>query len=107
MLQKENVCVYVGGIVAGLTISAVMYVVKALGAGDVKLIAVLGGMLGFNNIIAIIIISMALGGVVGMCEILLDTTRNAGLCCGKVLHGFHYSIGILSGVLFCICKIWF
>lgn len=103
-LNKVNVLVYVGGIGTGFLISIVLYVVKAIGAGDAKLLSVMGGMIGIDNIIHVIILSLVLGGFLGVSEMLLKTGKNVDISInyhpysGKHQHAFHYSIGILISV---------
>ena len=54
------------GLVGGFSIMFPIYVLKGWGAGDVKLIAAIGGVVGLDKIIDIIIYSVILMGVVSL-----------------------------------------
>lgn len=57
------------GLLAGLIIYCVPYFLGVLGAGDVKLLAVLGSLLGVEKIFEVAIVAILLGGFVGCVQL--------------------------------------
>ncbi|MDD5829276.1 MAG: A24 family peptidase [Lachnospira sp.] len=111
MADKRYEAEYILGLVGGFLLSYFMYKVKAIGAGDVKLYAVTGLILGIKIIPVLMVSSMIAGVVMGGVYILLKKSRQVvlepfqGIGAG-VLHGFHYSLAVLIGEIIsivCIC----
>lgn len=83
------------GMIVGFFMMLMLYLVRAVGAGDVKLVAVLGLLLGTESIISIVILSLLFGAFVGIAECRIFKScvlKNKG-------HRFHYSIGIFLSVV--------
>lgn len=102
MFNKRFEAEYILGLVGGFLLSYFMYKVRAIGAGDVKLYAVTGLLLGIKIIPVLMVSSMIAGVVMGGAYILLKKSRQVvlppfqGIGAG-VLHGFHYSLAVLIG----------
>lgn len=95
-LNGEHIESYIAGIIAGFSGMLVLYIIKAVGAGDVKLIAVLGLLLGKVMIIQLMVISLITGVITGIVELCIKKTRVVGYGKAKVqMHGFHYAVAIL------------
>lgn len=68
-----------GGLAAGLGLMLPMYLLRAMGAGDVKLIAMIGAFVGPRAIVGVVLATFIVGGVM----ILAVVLRNGSL--GRVL----------------------
>lgn len=72
-----------GGILTGFLLMFPMYLIRAVGAGDVKLLAMAGAFLGWNDTLFSLLFSFVVGGVAavafaayhGLMRRLLDNTR--------------------------------
>lgn len=53
-----------GGLLVGLTLPLVLYVLGALGAGDVKLLAAIGAWIGAGPVLVVLALTAIVGGVV-------------------------------------------
>lgn len=62
------------GLGLGLTIMLPLYMLRALGAGDVKLMAMVGAFLGPNAIIGTILVTFIVGGVLTLLVVLRNRT---------------------------------
>jgi prepilin peptidase CpaA len=96
------------GVVIPIVILYFLFIIKALGAGDIKLFAVVGSYIG-KPVITIIFYSFLAGGVISLIYLLMgiilsvtyrknlsgETGRNAGL----MKHRIHFSLAIMAGVL--------
>lgn len=51
------------GLAVGMGLFFLLYVCKALGAGDVKLMAAIGAMLGPSAVLSVVVLTMIVGGV--------------------------------------------
>ncbi|MDO5381913.1 MAG: prepilin peptidase [Eubacteriales bacterium] len=92
--------IYLTGFISAFVISYTMYLVKGIGAGDVKLFAVLGLILGMENILRIIAFSMVAGVVIGIVEMkVTGNKRSISTLYGIKLHVFHFSFGITAGII--------
>ena len=56
----------IAGLAAGLALLLPMYVMRAMGAGDVKLMAMIGAFMGPQAIVAVALLSMVAGGVLAL-----------------------------------------
>ena len=73
---------YILGTLAGLAGMTFLYIIRAVGAGDVKLLAV----------------SLITGIFTGIVELFLKKTREVSMgSSGIKAHGFHYAVGVLTG----------
>ena len=87
---------YITGTLVGLSEMLIFYIIKAVGAGDVKLFAVLGLLLGKTLITQLLIVSLVTGGITGVVELCIKKTGRVELGMSHVLmHGFHYAVAIL------------
>ena len=93
----EHIGNYITGTLVGLSEMLIFYIIKAVGAGDVKLFAVLGLLLGKVIITRLIAVSLISGAVIGIVELCIRKTRLVELGGYKVkVHGFHYAIATLA-----------
>lgn len=88
---------YITGAGAGFLIMLGLYLFKAVGAGDVKLMCVLGLLLGRGLLINLLIMSGVSGIVVGGVEMCVGKAAlvRRGSCAG--LHGFHVAVAVMAG----------
>ena len=87
---------YITGTLVGLSEMLIFYIIKAVGAGDVKLFAVLGLLLGKKLITQLLIVSLVTGGITGVVELCIKKTGRVELGMSHVqMHGFHYAVAIL------------
>jgi prepilin peptidase CpaA len=82
----------VGGLIAAFAIYIVLYSLRAMGAGDVKLMAAIGSMAGWQNWIAIFLITAVLGGVAALLLVALrgrlrKTLWNVGFILSEMKSG--------------------
>lgn len=89
---------YILGTLAGLAGMMLLYIMKAVGAGDVKLFAVLGLFIGLELVVQLMIVSLITGLLTGIVELCLKKTKEVSMgSSGIKTHGFHYAAGILIG----------
>ena len=75
---------YILGTLVGLAGMIFLYIIRAVGAGDVKLLAVIG--------------SLITGLFTGIVELFLKKTREVSMGSNGIkAHGFHYAVGVLAG----------
>jgi prepilin peptidase CpaA len=82
----------VKGLGLGFGVYFVLYILHAMGAGDVKLMAAVGALVGWQNWVGIFLITAILGGVMGMILMsmrgrLKTTFWNVGYILGEMGHG--------------------
>ncbi len=70
------------GALVGLTLFLPLYLLRAMGAGDVKLMAALGAFVGTSDVIGLALCVLVAGGVIGVVRMLLK--RNAKQVMGNV-----------------------
>ena len=69
-----------------------------LGAGDVKLLAVIGMLTGLEFVLQLMVVSLITGIFTGIVELFLKKTREVSMgSSGIKAHGFHYAVGVLTG----------
>ncbi|MBP1572956.1 MAG: prepilin peptidase [Oscillospiraceae bacterium] len=68
-----------GGMAVGFLLTLLMYVIGAIGAGDVKLFAALGALAGARLIARILVFSILVGGAVGVILIVASLLRKSGI----------------------------
>ena len=68
-VTRQHIEDYLLGTLAGLSGMLILYAVRAVGAGDVKLFAVLGLLLGKVIITRLIAVSLISGAVIGIVEL--------------------------------------
>ena len=74
---------YILGTLAGLAGMTFLYIIRAVGAGDVKLLAVIGMLTGLEFVLQLMF---------------LKKTREVSMgSSGIKAHGFHYAVGVLTG----------
>ena len=84
---------YILGTLAGLAGMTFLYIIRAVGAGDVKLLAVIGMLTGLEFVLQLIT-----GFFTGIVELFLKKTREVSMgSSGIKAHGFHYAVGVLTG----------
>jgi prepilin peptidase CpaA len=87
-----------GGLATGLVLLLPLYVLRVMGAGDVKLMAMVGAFLGLPEILYAVLFTFILGGVFAL--IYAVAHRSAGRMVGNVLDITRFAtFGLMSGVL--------
>ena len=93
---------FLGGIVS-FAAAFVLYALRGIGAGDVKLYMVCGLLSGYRMSGKMLLYTMAAGVVIGIMEVFIrrkdgDTRRKDVVkVWGRQFHASHYSLGILAG----------
>ena len=67
------------GILIPFIVLLIPYLTRAFGAADIKLLMILGLILGRQKIIAIIIVSIFLGGIIGVFEVIKKLFRKSAI----------------------------
>ena len=98
---KDIGLMYLSGMVWALVVSYVLYKVRAIGAGDVKLFMVVGTFMGYKDVMYIIVIALFAGAFIGVAEAL--GRKEIMLVTGKSMHKFHFSYAIMAGVCMMVC----
>jgi prepilin peptidase CpaA len=103
---------YIEYILGGGTAFVVLfpiYLVKGIGAGDVKLLAILGGLIGVYAIGSVVLWAFIATAAVGIICIATDRGRKVfvGTRSGYQLkmHAIHFSIAVLSGEVVTLCML--
>ena len=86
---------YILGTLAGMIF---LYIIRAVGAGDVKLLAVIGMLTGLEFVLQLMAVSLITGLFTGIVELFLKKTREVSMGSNGIkAHGFHYAVGVLAG----------
>ena len=93
---KNTIMVYVSGMVTAFAVSYVVYRLKGIGAGDVKLLLVAGMFIGARDVLYLIGISL-----IGVAEGVRK--KEVRQVVGINMHRFHFSYAIMSGVCIMVC----
>lgn len=89
---------YILGSLAGLAGMMVLYIIRAVGAGDVKLFAVLGLLTGLEFVVQLMVVSLIAGFLTGIVELCFKKTSLVRVgSSGIEGHGFHYAVAVLIG----------
>lgn len=89
---------YILGTLAGLAGMTFLYIIRAVGAGDVKLLAVIGMLTGLEFVLQLMVVSLITGIFTGIVELFLKKTREVSMGSNGInAHGFHYAVGVLAG----------
>lgn len=89
---------YILGTLAGLAGMTFLYIIRAVGAGDVKLLAVIGMLTGLEFVLQLMAVSLITGLFTGIVELFLKKTREVSMGSNGIkAHGFHYAVGVLAG----------
>lgn len=90
---------YIMGAAITFFIMLVLYFLGGVGAGDVKLLTMLGYLLGRQYIVIVLLGAVFVGAVIGMAEIFFHRSRRTAIVLpgGRTImgHGFHYTIAIV------------
>ena len=89
------------GMVTAFAVSYVVYRLKGIGAGDVKLLLVAGMFIGARDVLYLIGISLMAGVVIGVAEGVRK--KEVRQVVGINMHRFHFSYAIMSGVCIMVC----
>lgn len=100
LLIKDSIL----GLFAGFFGMFIMYVFKAVGAGDVKLMGVIGLLGGIELVKYVLLYSLISGGILGILGMLLKRCDKIGKY-GIRVHIMHYSLAIAIGVALGMLKI--
>ena len=72
-----------------------LYIIRAVGAGDVKLFAVLGLLTGLEFVVQLMVVSFITGLFIGVIELCFKRTSLVRVgSTGIEGHGFHYAVAI-------------
>ena len=94
----EHIGNYITGTLVGLSEMTFLYIIRAVGAGDVKLLAVIGMLTGLEFVLQLMVVSLITGIFTGIVELFLKKTREVSMgSIGIKAHGFHYAVGVLTG----------
>ncbi|MDO5340435.1 MAG: prepilin peptidase [Eubacteriales bacterium] len=97
-LTGENIRDYILGTLAGLAGMMLLYIIRAVGAGDVKLFAVIGILTGLEFVVQLIVVSLITGLLTGIVELCFKKTSLVRVgSMGIQGHGFHYAVAVLIG----------
>lgn len=70
---------YILGTLAGLAGMTFLYIIRAVGAGDVKLLAVIGMLTGLEFVLQLMAVSLITGLFTGIVELFLKKTREVSM----------------------------
>ena len=97
-LAGDNIRDYILGTLAGLAGMMLLYIIRAVGAGDVKLFAVLGLLTGLEFVVQLMVVSFITGLFIGVIELCFKRTSLVRVgSTGIEGHGFHYAVAVLIG----------
>ncbi len=100
-IMKGGAMQYVTACIAGLGVMSAIYMVKGAGAGDIKLAAVCGMLLGIKGVLIMIISSLICAAVVGTAGIVIG--RCSVVWIGNMkMHRIHYSIYMAAGCVIAV-----
>lgn len=99
-IMGKNIEDYILGFIAGLLGMMILYILKAVGAGDVKLLAVIGLLIGKTLVIKLTLVSLLAGAMIGIIELCVKKTRLMELGGYKLkVHGFHYAVAVAAAYI--------
>lgn len=98
---KDAGRMYISGMVMAFVAGYMMYMLKGIGAGDVKLLTVAGMFIGINDVLYLCGVSLVAGVIIGVVEAV--RTGKFKYIAGINMHKFHFSYAILSGVIIMVC----
>ncbi len=67
--NKSNLLFYLGGAILPILLLFPLFILKALGAGDIKLFAVIGFFCGYNIILKVMLYSLFVGGFMSIIQL--------------------------------------
>jgi len=90
--QGEGFRFAIAGFGLALLIYLPLYVIRAMGAGDVKFMAAIGAIVGPQNWLALFLMTAVLGGVASLCLVIVRgrlhlTLENLSTITTELLHG--------------------
>lgn len=88
---------YILGTLAGLAGMTFLYIIRAVGAGDVKLLAVIGMLTGLEFVLQLMVVSLITGFLRELLSCFKKTREVSMGSSGIKAHGFHYAVGVLTG----------
>lgn len=116
-----GIWVFLSGFLIPMLLLMLIYAAGAIGAGDVKLFGVIGGLIGVRAVLSCIIYAFIIGAAIGLIKIiinkkLLNYLKHLILCVSTFMYShkfsklnnqeitkIHFSIPILFGVIiYCI-----
>ncbi len=92
------------GFLAGFFGMFILYVFGAVGAGDVKLMGVIGLLGGIELVKYVLLYSLISGGILGILGMVLKRCENMSKY-GMNVHIMHYSLAIAAGVVLGMLKV--
>lgn len=115
IILKGDWFIYVKGLVVTLIVMFVVYVIKAVGAGDVKLLAVLGFVIGYDAVKRIVVFTFLAAAVIGIAGVIkgnlkrkvVDIRNFRGVIEQRVInmHVIHFTCAIACGELLFIADL--
>lgn len=91
--QNNSCSQVVGGILLLFLVLFPLYVIKAMGAGDVKLLCVICGFAGFPYTCKILFVALLVGGLIGGIKIIIELVEKHER--SHNVHRIHFSYAIL------------
>lgn len=84
IVNQHSIMYYFLGIFLPFLVLLIIFVIGGIGAGDVKLFAVIGGFIGYQGVLQCIIVSFIFGAIIAMFKLLMQrnlikTFSNIGL----------------------------
>lgn len=85
-----------GGVLLGGGLFAVLFLIRAMGGGDVKLMAAVGALVGFSKTGQALIVCTIFGGVMALCYVVAKRRYRATLLNVVSLVQFHVRAGVAA-----------
>lgn len=85
---------FLSGFMIPILILYVFFTLKMFGAGDIKTLAVIGGLFGTKFVLSCMLYSLFAGGVV--CILSMLKSKNLSSICYRLFHRFHYFFQYIS-----------
>ncbi len=72
VVNKHSIIYYFLGVFLPIVLLLIIFVIGGIGAGDVKLFAVIGGFIGYQGVFQCIIVSFIFGAIIAIFKLLLE-----------------------------------
>lgn len=120
VVNKHSIIYYLLGTLIPILVLLFIFVIGGIGAGDVKLFAVIGGFIGYQGVLKCIITSFIVGAIIAVFKLLIQrnliqTLHNISLFIFRISQSkqiqtiereksntIHFTLPILFGVLYYI-----
>ncbi len=120
VVNNHNIIYYFLGTLIPILVLLIIFMIGGIGAGDVKLFAVIGGFIGYQGVLKCILASFIFGAIIAVFKLLIQrnliqTLHNIGLFIFRISQSeqiqtiereksntIHFTLPILFGVLYYI-----